>query len=62
MDEEVSFSLRSGVVRRDGDATVDLNMIQRNGRGGCWEQSVAGAAGPWGHICVLCSLSGNILI
>lgn len=30
--------------------------------GGCREQSVAGAAGPWGHICVLCSLSGNILI
>lgn len=30
--------------------------------GGCWEQSIAGAASPWGHICVLCSLSGNILI
>lgn len=30
--------------------------------GGCQKQSVAGAARPWGHICVLCSLSGNILI
>lgn len=30
--------------------------------GGCEKTSVAGTAHPWGHICVLCSLSGNILI
>lgn len=51
-----------GVFRTFTDATVDLDTMQRNGEGGVWEHSVAGAAGPWGHICVLCSLSGNILI
>lgn len=58
--KEASFSLWAGVFSTDRDA-VNLNMIQRN-EGVCWEQSVAGATGPWGHICVLCSLSGNILI
>lgn len=38
-----------------------LNTVNGNW-GVYWEQSVAGAASPWGHICVLCSLSGNILI
>lgn len=39
-----------------------ITRLEKKELGGFWEQSIAGAASPWGHICVLCSLSGNILI